>query len=209
MSTTTKSTHRVTVTLALPKSAPALIVYAQGIVKRMTANASFPAPTPPLTTVTAAIDDLQAAETAALARTKGAATARNDKRKVLVGVLQQVRSYIQSVADTDGVNAASIIESAGVAVRKKATRHARTFIAKPGRVSGEAMVTAAVAARRASYEWEYSTDGGKSWIAAPPTLQAKATIDGLAPGSTVQFKYRAVTRTGADDWSQPVSLTIQ
>jgi len=207
--TTTKSTHRATVSLNLPKSVPALIVYAEGIVKRMTGNPSFPAPTPSLATLTASIDDLKAAEMAAVARTKGAATARNDKRKALVGVLQQLRSYVQSVADADAANAASIIESAGIGVRKTPTRHARAFIAKPGRVSGEAVVTAAVVARRASYEWQYSTDGGKTWITAPSTLQAKTTITGFAPLSTVQFKYRTLTKTGEGDWSAPVSLTIQ
>jgi hypothetical protein len=43
----------------------------------------------------------------------------------------------------------------------------------------------------------------------PPTLQAKTSVAGLMPGSTAEFKYRAVTRTGAEDWSPAVSLTIQ
>jgi hypothetical protein len=40
--TKAKSTHRATVSLSLPKSAPALIVYAEGIVKRMTDNHPSP-----------------------------------------------------------------------------------------------------------------------------------------------------------------------
>jgi hypothetical protein len=208
MATTAKSIHRATVTLMLPKAVPALIVYAQGIVKRMTGNASFPSPTPALAVLTAAIDDLQAAETAALARTKGAAAARDEKRTALVALLQQLRSQIQVTADADVTNGASIIQSAGVGVRKTATRHARAFAARPGPVSGVATVVAASAAPRASYEWQYSTDGGKTWITAPATLQAKTNISGLAQGVTVQFKYRAVTRTGEGDWSQPVSLMV-
>jgi hypothetical protein len=208
MTTTTSSIHRATVTLMLPKTAPALIVYAQGIVKRMTGNAAFPSPTPPLAAVTTAIDDLQAAETVLLTRIKGAAVARNEKRIALVSQLQQLRAYIQATADADMTNGASIIQSAGVAVRKTATRHARVFTARPGPVSGVATVVAASAARRASYEWQYSTDGGKTWIAAPSTLQARTRIAGLAQGATVQFKYRAVTRTGEGDWSQPVSLMV-
>jgi hypothetical protein len=124
-------------------------------------------------------------------------------------MIQQLRSYIQSVADLDGTNAASIIESAGVSLRKPSARKPRVFHAKPGPVSGTADVIAASAARRASYEWQYSTDGGKTWVMLPPTLQAKTSIAGLTPGSTAEFKYRAVTRTGADDWSPAVSLTIQ
>ena len=208
MSDTSKSIRRPTVTLDLPKSVPPLIVYAEGIVKRMTGNTSFPNPSPALTAISSAIDDLQTAETAALARTKGAATARNAKRAALVALLQQLRAYIQTTADANPPNSASIIQSAGVAVRKTATRRARVFAAKPGKVSGVATVVAATAAKRASYEWDYSTDGGKTWVTTPATLQAKTSIAGLTPGATVQFKYRPVTKTGEGDWSQPVSLLI-
>ena len=89
VTTTTKSIHRSTVTLLLPKSVPALILYARGIVKRMTANPSFPNPTPTLAVVTAAIDALQIAEAAALSRIKGAAIARNEKRAALVALRDQ------------------------------------------------------------------------------------------------------------------------
>jgi hypothetical protein len=43
---------------------------------------------------------------------------------------------------------------------------------------------------------------------AQTTLQVKTTVAGLVPGSTVQFKCRAVTKTGEGDWSQPVSLMV-
>jgi hypothetical protein len=65
------------------------------------------------------------------------------------------------------------------------------------------------AADRASYEWEYSSDGGKTWSPAPPSLQAKTTVTGLAAGTSVQFRYRAVTKAGADDWSNPVTLLVR
>jgi hypothetical protein len=93
-------------------------------------------------------------------------------------------------------------------VRKTPTRRARAFTAKPGPVSGVATVVATSAARRASYEWQYSTDGGKTWLTAPATLQAKTKIAGLVSGANVQFKYRAVTKTGEGDWSQPASLIV-
>jgi hypothetical protein len=132
MATTTKSIHRSTVTLRPPKSVPALIVYAQGIVKRMTGNPSFPSPAPALAAVMTGINELQIAETAALSRIKGAIAVRDEKRVTLVTLLQQVRAHIQVTADADPTNAAPIIESAGVAVRKTPTRRARAFAAKPG-----------------------------------------------------------------------------
>ncbi|MGA7123948.1 MAG: fibronectin type III domain-containing protein [Polyangiaceae bacterium] len=209
MSDTTQAVRRPTVALELPKSVPPLIVYAQGIVKRMTANPAFANPTPALAVITSAVDDLQTAEASALARTKGAAAIRNAKRTALIVLLQQLRAYIQTTADANPPTlAASVIQSSGVAVRKTATRQARTFAAKQGKVSGTAAVTAKTAAKRASYEWQYSTDGGKTWISAPATLQSKTSIAGLTPGATVQIRYRAVTKSGEGDWSQSQSLIV-
>jgi hypothetical protein len=209
MTTTTKSLHRSIASLKLPSKVPALITYAQAIVKAMTGNASFPTPVPTLAAVTSAVNDLQAAETAALARTKGAVATRDETRTALVRLLEPLKGYVQTAADANVENGASIIQSAGIALRKPTVRAARVFAAKPGAVSGTAQLVAASAARRASYEWEYSTDGGKTWVTAPSTLQAKTTVPGLTPGATVQFRYRPVTKTGEGDWSQPVSLILK
>ncbi len=206
---TKKTNRQFIVTLNLPKPVPALVKYAVGIVNRMTGNASFPTPVPTLAAVTAAIDALEAAETATLARTKGAATLRDEKRAELVTLLKQLRGYIQTIADASADNAASIIESAGVTVKKTPVRKPRVFEAKPGPISGSAELVAASAARRAAYEWEYSIDGGKTWVVAPATLQAKTVVTGLTPGATVQFRYRGVTKTGEGDWSQDVSLIVK
>jgi hypothetical protein len=201
-----KTTHRTLASLKLPKPVPALIVYAEGILKAMTGNPHFPSPVPPLTALSGALADLQSAETAALARTKGAVATRNAKRAALVGLLQHHRAYVQSQADASPEVAPAIIESAGMAVKKVPTHSPRVFSAKPGTVSGAVKVVAPLAARRSSYEWEYSTDGGKTWVALPPTLQARTTVTGLTPGSSAQFRYRAVTKAGAADWSLPITL---
>ena len=181
----------------------------QCIVHGMSNNPAFPTPQPALSVISAAVSDLQAAETVALTRVKGSAAARNDKRAVLKSLLEQVRGYVQMVADATPENGATIIQSAGLAVRKLPTHAARSFTAKQGAVSGTAKVYAVSAARRASYEWQYSTDGGKTWLSAPVTLQAKATFTGLAAGSTAMFRYRAVTKAGEGDWSQPVALLVK
>jgi hypothetical protein len=109
MTTTSKPLHRTIASLKLPTKVPALITYAQGIVKGMTANPSFPSPTPSLATVTQ----------------------------------------------------------------------------------------------------QYSADGGKTWISVPSTLQAKTTVSGMTPGATALFRYRAVTKTGEGDWSQPTALLVR
>jgi hypothetical protein len=209
MSTTPKSVHRSIASLKLPIRVPLLITYAQAIVRAMTGNASFPTPVPALAAVTGKIDDLQVAETAALARTRGAVTTRNEKRAALVQELQQLRGCVQATADANADNAASIIQSAGMALKKTAVRPPRVFAAKPAAVSGSVELVTHAAARRASYQWEYSTDGGKTWVLLPATLQTKTVVSGLAPAATVSFRYRPVTKGGEGDWSQPTSLIVK
>ncbi len=50
---------------------------------------------------------------------------------------------------------------------------------------------------------------GKTWVIAPGTLQAKTTVTGLTPGATVQFRSRALTKSGEGDWSQTVQLIVK
>jgi hypothetical protein len=65
---------------------------------------------------------------------------RNEKRKALVALLQELRGHLQSTADAEEANGPAIIESAGVALRNTPTRRAGVFAANPGRVSGVATV---------------------------------------------------------------------
>ena len=209
MSTTTKVPNPAVAILKLPVKVPSLIQYAQGIVRSMTGNPSFPNPTPTLAAVTAALATLSNAETAALARTKGAVLSRNGARASLVTMLKQLQGSIQAAADADAENSAAMIASAGIAVRKTAVRPPRSFQATTGAVSGSAKVVVPAAAHRASYDWQYSTDGGKTWVAAPSTLGARTTIMGLPAGTTAQFRVRALTKSGEGDWSQPTSLLVK
>jgi hypothetical protein len=42
----------------------------------------------------------------------------------------------------------------------------------------------------------------------PATLQAKTSLTGLTPATTVQFRYRAVVKAGEGDWSQPIAMLV-
>jgi hypothetical protein len=208
MSANAKTVSRAVAVLGLPTKVALLITYVQGIVTAMTGNPSFPNPTPALAAISAALATLQTAETAALTRARGTAVTRNEKRATLVALLVQLRAYIQAQADAAVEHGASIIASAGIAVRRPISHGPHTFGAKPGPTSGTVKLVAEVAARRASYEWQYSTDGGKTWLEATPTLRSSTTISGLPAGTAVLFRYRAVTTTGTTDWSAPTSLMV-
>ena len=210
MATSLKTVKRSLVSLNLPRRVPALITMARGIVTALTNNATtFPPPDPSLATRSTALSDLETAESAGQARTRGAVAGRDEKRTALVMLLEQLKSYVQKTADADSDTAQQVIQRAGLAVRKLVIRQKQTFAAKTGTVSGAVALATVVAARRASYEWQSSVDAGKTWTTLPTTLQTKTTVSGLTTGATAMFRSRAVTRTGEGDWTQPTSIVVR
>jgi hypothetical protein len=193
--------------LKLPRRVKNIGSFAQAILTALTGNASFPNPSPPLATVEADLAAFNTAEAAVLSRTKGAAQERNVKLVTLRADMDHLMAYVQQVADATPSSAASIIESAGLAVRK-VTLHTKSDISvEKGSVSGSAKLVAKSVGARASYEWQYSTDP-KTWLNAPPTLQAKTEIDGLTAGTAYFFRFRGVTKAGPGDYSQVVTLLV-
>ena len=205
----TTNQNRVFVTLKLPLPVPQLIKVTQAIIAAQTSNPHIPSPSPPLATLTAALDVLVTTEAATKTRAAGTVAAPNVARTNLLSLLNASKANVQQLADLTPAQAEAIITSAGMGVRKTPGHTKPPFAAKPGAVSGTVVLAARAAAVRASYEWEWSGDGGKTWTTVPPTLQAKTEIPGLPVATTVQFRFRAVTKAGAGDWSLPTSLLVK
>jgi hypothetical protein len=165
---TTNKVPRSLAVLLLPRRVRALIAYATGVVKGMTGNPAFPSPTPSLASASAAIADLQDAEAVAMTLTKGAAATRDAKRRSLVAALQLLRIYVQTVADQDAGSGPAIIQSAGMAVKKIGPRPPRVFAAFAGALPGTVKIVAPAAGHRASYDWQYATDGATLAAIAGP-----------------------------------------
>jgi hypothetical protein len=113
------------------------------------------------------------------------------------------------MADASLENAPALIQSAAMGVKKFGARRPHVFEVKEGPVSGSAEVLAPAAGRRAFYEWEYSSDGGKTWQAMPPTTRSNNSLSGLQPGASISFRFRSVTKAGPSDWSQPVVFIVR
>jgi hypothetical protein len=209
MATTTKTNSRPRAVLKLPEyEVPKLLVRARSYVLALTNNPRFPSPHPSLATVLAAIEALSDAQRDTLSRTAGTVALRDEKRQKLVFLLQELLGHVQATADADPENAASIIESAGMALKRLRTLPPRAFKVQQGRVSGSAKLLAPKAAPRAAYEWAYSTDGGRTWTGLPITVQANTTVYGMTPGTVGLFRYRTATKDGVGDWSDAVSLVV-
>jgi hypothetical protein len=198
----------ILVVLALKQtSIPALIQRATVIVTAMTANkATFPSPTPPLATVLADIAALTAAQTAFKSRA-GSLADRDDKQQVVVADVGQLHSYVQLLVNAAPSQAAIIATDAAMSLRKKPVRSKAPLSVKQT-VSGSVQVVAKATAGAGANEWQYSIDGGKTWIDVPSTTKAKTTIPNLTPGATVTYRQRVVTKDGVGNWSQPISALV-
>jgi len=194
--------------LRLPKPVKSASAFAKSVVTAITNNPSFPAPTPSIATLDADIAALDAAEAVVLTRAKGSAEARDVKLAAVKVDLEHLLAYVQQVADANPSTAESIIQSAGMSVKKVGVRAKSDLTAELGSVSGSLKLIAKAAANRASYEWHYSTDQ-KTWTNAPVTLQARTVLAGLTPAVIYFFRFRPVTRVGEGDWSQVVSLLVK
>ncbi len=199
----------IDVVLGIAKNSPVSLVIetSLAVINAMTANkATFPTPSPALTTVSAASTTLANAQAAFKAHT-GTRAARDDAKTALVQLMQQLRDYVQSVASADLAQASTIAEDAAMRLRKT-TPHQKSDLAVKGVASGSVKVTAKALKGAKANDFEYSTDGGKTWIAVPTSTKASTTITGLVPGTAVSYRHRPITKTGPGDWSQTVTTFV-
>jgi hypothetical protein len=199
----------VLVVMTLPKPVPMLIKFVRAFIAALTNNPLLPNAAPVVAALTTALAALDSAETATKTRANGSIAARNTARAALKVQLLLAKAFVQQAANADPEKAVEIVTSTGLSTRKPTTRSKAPFEVKQGPTTGTVHLVAKAAAVRASYEWQWSSDGGKTWVALPVTLQAKTTLSGVAAGTNGLFRFRAVTRAGEGDWSQPVSFIVK
>jgi hypothetical protein len=209
MSPKVKPPPRCLAVLKLPKyEVPLYVSRARHIVQSMTGNSWFPSPRPTLPTVQLAIEALAEAEAATQGGGKEQTSTRDRKHIELRTLLEQLLAYVQSIADANAEHAPSIIEGAGMYVKKFPPGGRRGLRLKDGRVSGEVDASTDQAGDRAGYEWALSLDECVTWMPLPVTTKTRTTITGLPLGARVWVRYRASVKSVAGDWSEPVSIIV-
>jgi len=201
--------NKVLVVLKAPNKVANLLVFAQAIHDAMAANTStLPSPSPALTVLQSSIDTLAAKQTVVQTRVKGAVGDRDAAQKALMVILGSERGYVESVCNGSPTTAAQIAEDAGMSLRKTGAHTKPPLAVKAGATSGVVEVSAKATKGAGANNWQYSLDGGKTWIDLPSTTKAKTTISNLVPGTTVQVRQQAITKSGEGDWSVPVPHVV-
>ncbi len=205
----TKASRTIRVVLKLPEKVADFIVRAQTIHDAMAANSgSLPSPTPTLSVLASHIADLMTKEAGVKVRTLGAAADRDAAKKAVSDDLNCERAYVEQLVNADPASAAIIAHDAAMTVRTQAPRNKPLLAIRRGAVSGTVQAVAKAAKGAKANVWQYSIDGGKTWIDLHPTTGAKTTVQNLAPGSSVSFRHCVLTKAGLGDWGDPVSTLV-
>lgn len=211
-------THRIRVALkAARTNVPALLALAKTIYNAMLAAANlFTQPNPALTVLAQQIQDLEVAHQATLTRAKGTVAVRNAKRDVLITSLESERMYVQSLCDANPEQAETYITAAGMAAAKTPQHNKPVLAATQGTVPGSAKLVANATElvgrgvrKRATFNWQMSTDGGKTWTSLPSTPLASTNVENLTPLTTYSFRVSATVSKTQGEWSQAVTLLVR
>jgi hypothetical protein len=210
----TASMRRVRAALHKPTNAEALVIYVMHIIEKMTNNPWFPQPYPPLTKVQAAAQVLHRAQVNVQSRTRGLAEERNAALGTLSNLLEQLRVYVEGVANENLEFAQSIIESAGMDAVMPSYPQLAPFRVKLGKLPRTVDLACKAGPKGCGYDWQMSTDGGETWTNLPSTRQARTTVPGLVPGKTYWFRHRLLVRAGGQtsrntDWSDKISIVAR
>jgi hypothetical protein len=177
----------------------------------------FPNPNPALPVFSNQIVLTDKAQVAVGKGGKGAGAARDVQLGILTGMMDSELVYIQSVADTGTPDQAVTTLLAGGVEIADFGEHIKDLLAvtqgpTSGSVDLEAYALALLGAligRKHFFSWEYTLDG-KTFLGMPPTPEARTTLTGLTPLTTVGFRVAVtVTKTPMGPWSQVVNFLVR
>jgi hypothetical protein len=177
----------------------------------------FPNPSSPsITAIRSQVAVVHKAETLAGTRAKGSASARNVQRSILVHLLEAGVLYVQQIADNSptleqavATIQASALDVALVGSEVKAIIKVRQGPSGSVRLQGHRAELTADIRGAVFFNWQITSDGGKTFTTLPSTPRAKTSVANLTPLTTYGFR---VSVTGPDgvpgEWSQIVNFLV-
>jgi hypothetical protein len=182
----------------------------QGVYDKVFANAGGFYPPPVwLPTLLTKINALAAAEKAVKDDVANAVATRNTAWVAVDLAMDDIVGFVNFCARGNQPNAVVIITGANMQVITRGVRIKEILSATRGKLSGTCRLMAKAVPFAKSYVWEYSKDGGITWITSIPiTPGGRTIVTGLTPLTIVHFRYYAVTTRGNTDYCHPVYCVI-
>src|SRR6185369_5328672 len=184
------------------------------IVTAMTNNTNFPNPSPPLTEITASLDELTQAFAlvqSAKSEVSTRVVTQDNSEARLDQLLTQLAGYVESVAGRDD----TLITSVGM--ETKATPSAATVPSVPqalaanaGEHEGEINLLWKAVPKARSYIIEFSLDPAtaSSWTHVGIATSASKVVTNLTSGKRYWFRVAAVGAGGQSGWSEHATKVV-
>ena len=154
------------------------------------------------------IKALEAAETTALTKVTGSATARDVAKTVVFGDAHLLQSYVQSLADglKNTQKAVALIQLSGFDVSLREANSKDDFTVKSTKISGQIKLAINVkklcmGEKRFSVKWQSSPDAGVTITELPTTIKGSALVSNLTVGKYMWFRHMVVLKDGEHGWS--------
>jgi hypothetical protein len=181
-------------------------------------QAIFVTPVPTIAALGAQKAAVLKAQALTATRVHGAASARDAQVRLLLGLLENGAGYVQGIADNAPTyeQAVSIIEASGFTVVKPAI-HTKELLSVTQAVPGGPVVLDANvgtltnrSAKHRCFGWQYTPDGGKTFVTLPSTPTGKTIVTGLTALTTYGFRVNVTFSNGAPGaWSQIVAFLVR
>jgi hypothetical protein len=162
------------------------------------------------------IEAMDAAETSALTKAIGTASARDVEMQTVLDDVHGLQGYVQFLADKlhDTQKAVALIQISGFDVSLREPHSKSDFTAKNTTISGtvKLMINVKKATngeKRYSVKWESSTDEGKTPVALPTTIKGNTLVPGLTPGTWMWFRFMVVLKDGEHSWSDWIKILVK
>lgn len=178
-------------------------------------------PSPPISVADSGTFDndigaMDAAETSALTRAIGTASARDVEMQTVLDDVHGLQGYVQFLADKlhDTLKAVALIQISGFNVSLREPHSKSDFTAKNTTISGtvKLMINVKKATngeKRYSVKWESSTDAGKTPVALPGTIKGNTLVPDLTPGTWMWFRFMVVLKDGEHAWSDWIKILVK
>lgn len=151
-------------------------------------------------------------------RVIGARAKRDAELGLLLTGMEVERSFVQALADADPANAEVLITGAGLVVSGVGTYQKPMLGLRNGKQPGTVVCDANVGllvgtdakhpTERRYFNWEYTLDGGKSFVALRSTTRARTLLEGLPLLATVGVRVSMTNSEGPGPWSQVVTILV-
>jgi hypothetical protein len=210
--------HRLRVTLNVGRyDYPLLLVRGYGVYDGLSgAPTLFVSPNPTLPTLLGLLQAYAQSQQVMSDPTKAMTATRNLRASELLSGLESERSYLQVLCDASPEQASMLIRAAGM-FEAQPPVHSKAFLqaqqSQPGApvhlIANVGLLTRETKGRVA-WNWEFSSDFGKTWLSAPSTPHGDTFIAGLTPLTTYVFRASVTTRTGGQGaWSDVVTFEVR